>query len=274
MDYFITEEKQLIAELEQILQSENEMTNKTKKACKLIMDTFSKFRIRIREKGFKRDEDEIYFFRNIKPKIHAYLNFFTILAEIERAKYHKSDEELKNFIDKKFRMFRYLNAENLDFVTYYMEGLTHLDRQYFLRPTDVLKITRQSATMMVDPEFSTTYDIVAADIIANQMLKKYFFPDQENLKTKMPAIPKMKWTMTKSDFIEFVYGLQASKAVNYGDVEIIELCQALQSIFKVHIEDPYRIFIDLCNRKTAPVKFIPKMEEGFMRKVEEMDRKS
>ncbi len=89
----------------------------------------------------------------------------------------------------------------------------------------------------------------------------------------MPAVPKMKWTGTKSDFIEFVYGLQASSAVNYGDVEIIELCQALQSIFRVQIEDPYRIFIDLCNRKTAPVKFIPKMEEGFLRKVDEMGGK-
>lgn len=274
MEYFITAEKQLIFELEQILQNGSEMSAKAKKAAKLIMNTFSSFRQQIREKGFKQDEDEIYFFRTIKPKIHAYLNFFSILSDIERAKYHKSDDELKNLIESKFRMFRHLHGEYLDFVTYYMEGMTHLDRQYFLRSTEIHRITRHSATMMVDPEFSTTYDIVAADILTHQMLKKHLFPDQENLKTKIPAAPKMKWTMSKSDFIEFVYGIQASNAVNYGDVEIIELCQALQSIFKIHIDDPYRIFIDLCNRKTAPVKFIPKMEEGFLRKVEEMDGKN
>lgn len=273
MEHFIAAEKQLIFELEQILQGEFEMTTKAKKAARLIQKTLSSFREQIRSTNFKRDEDEIYFFRNIKPKIHAYLIFFSIVSEIEVAKYHKSDEELTNLIDKKLRMFRHIQGEYIDFVTYYMEGMTHLDRQYFLRPTDFVKFTRHSATMMVDPEFSTTYDIVAADIIAHQMLKKHFFPDKENYKTKMPNTPKMKWTMSKSDFIEFVYGLQASKAVNYGDVEIIELCQALQSIFKIHIDDPYRIFIDLCNRKTAPVKFIPKMEEGFLRKVEEMGGK-
>lgn len=274
MEYYIAAKKQLIADLEQILHSEYEMSNKAKKACKLIQNTFTSFRIKIREKGFKKDEDEIYFFRKIKPEIHAYLIFFSILAEIETAKYHKSDEELKNHIDKKFRMFRHLHGESLDFVTYYMEGLTHLDRIYFLRQTDILKITRHSTTRMMDPEFTTTYDLVAADIIAHQMLKKYYFPDKEECKTRMPVIPKRKWTASKSDFIEFVYGLQASKAVNYGDVEIIELCQALQSIFKIQIDDPYRIFTDLANRKTAPVKFIPKMEEGFLRKVEEMGEKS
>lgn len=273
MEFYITAEKELILEIEQILQGQPPMTTKSKKAAKLIQKTLSSFREQIRTNGFRRDEDEIYFFRNIKPKIHAYLIFFSIVSELEVAKYHKSDEELSNLIDKKLRMFRHIQGEYIDFVTYYMEGMTHLDRQYFLRPTDLIKFTRHSATMMVDPEFSTTYDIVAADIIAHQMLKKHFFPDKDNLKTKMPTAPKMKWTMTKSDFIEFVYGLQASKAVNYGDVEIIELCQALQSIFKIQIDDPYRIFIDLCNRKTAPVKFIPKMEEGFLRKVEEMGGK-
>lgn len=274
MEFYIKAEKELILEIEQILQGQPPMTTKSKKAAKLIQKTLSSFREQIRTNGFRRDEDEIYFFRNIKPKIHAYLNFFSILSDIERAKYHKSDEELKNLIESKFRMFRHLHGEYLDFVTYYMEGMTHLDRQYFLRATEIYRITRHTATMMVDPEFSTTYDIVAADILTHQMLKKHLFPDQDNFKTKMPTNPKMKWTMSKSDFIEFVYGLQASKAVNYGDVEIIELCQALQSIFKVHIDDPYRIFIDLCNRKTVPVKFIPKMEEGFLRKVEEMGEKN
>lgn len=274
MEHFIAAEKQLILELEHILQGQSPMTTKAKKAAKLIQKTLSSFREQIRRDGFKCDEDEIYFFRNIKPKIHAYLNFFLILYEIETSKYHKTDEELTNLIDKKMRMFRHIQGEYIDFVTYYMEGMTHLDRIYFLRPTDLVKFTRHSATMMVDPEFSTTYDIVAADILAHQMLKKHLFPDKDNLKTRMPASPKMKWTGTKSDFIEFVYGLQGSAAVNYGDVEIIELCQALQSIFKIHIEDPYRIFIDLTNRKTAPVKFIPKMEEGFLRKVEEMGGKN
>ncbi|MES2588827.1 MAG: RteC domain-containing protein [Bacteroidota bacterium] len=270
MEYFITSEKQLINEIEQILQSKADMTVMAKKASKLISQTLISFRKQIREKGFKKDEDEIYFFRNIKPKIHAYLIFFSILTDIETSKFHMNDEEVNNLIEKKIRMFRHIMRENLDFVTYYMEGLSHLDRQYFLRPVDVQKVTRHTANMMLDPEFNTTYDSVAANIIAQKLLINYLFPEQQN-NSKIPKSSKLKWTANKSDFVEFVYGLQATTAINNGDVEIKELCQALQSIFEVQIDDPYRTFIDIVNRKTTKIKFIPTMQEGIKRKIEDAD---
>lgn len=271
MEHFITAEKQLIDKIELILQNSVDMTVKANKAAKLIMNTLSSFRKQIREKGFESDEDEIYFFKNIKPKIHAYLIFFSVLSEIETSRYHMSEEEVTNLIEKKMRMFRHIKRDNLDFVTYYMAGLSHLDRLYFLRPTDIQKVTRHSTTMLLDPELSTTYDVVAANIIAQQLLIKFLFPEKQSI-TKILPSSKLKWTASKADFVEFVYGLQGSTAVNYGDVEIKELCLALQSIFQVHIEDPYRIFIDIANRKITPVKFIPKIQEGLLRKIDEADK--
>ena len=53
--------------------------------------------------------------------------------------------------------------------------------------------------------------------------------------------------------------------------KIKEVCAALQSVFHVQVEDMYLIFIDLANRKTALMKFIPKLEEVFLRKVDEAD---
>lgn len=188
MEYFITSEKHLINEIEQILQSKADMTVKAKKASKLISQTLISFRKQIREKGFKKDEDEIYFFRNIKPKIHAYLIFFSILSDIETSKYHMTDEEVADLIEKKIRMFRHNMRENIDFVTYYMESLSHLDRQYFLRPSDFQKVTKHSTSMLLDPEFSTTYDFVAANIIAHKLLVNYLFPRQQNNAKLIPSL--------------------------------------------------------------------------------------
>lgn len=271
MEYYITAEKQLSADLDQILQNDTEINVKAKKAAKLISGTLTVFRNKIREESFRSDDDEIYFFKKIKPRIHAYLIFFSILSEIETSKYHMSEEELKNLIDKKIRMFRYIMRENLDFVTYFKEGLSHLDRQYFLRHSEIPKITKHSTSMLMDPEFSTTYDVVVSNILAHQMFLNYLCPEDESMKKTIANQSKLKWTASKSDFIELVYALQATKAVNHGEIEIIEMCTALQSIFQVHIEDPYRIFIDIANRKTVPMKFIPKLEEGFLRKVNEVD---
>ena len=79
MEQYIAAEKQLTAELEQILQGEGEMNVKAKKAAKLIRNTLSSFRNQIREQGFRSDDDEIYFFKNIKPKIHAFSSATTAL---------------------------------------------------------------------------------------------------------------------------------------------------------------------------------------------------
>jgi hypothetical protein len=111
-------------------------------------------------------------------------------------------------------------------------------------------------------------------IITFELFKKHVAPKPELQATYVPPVPKLKWTASKSDFIELVYALQATTAINYGENEIKEIFSALQSVFQVHIEDPYRIFIDLANRKMAPLKFIPKLEEGFLRKVDEIGGKN
>lgn len=103
--------------------------------------------------------------------------------------------------------------------------------------------------------------------------KKHLSPKPELQATYGPPAPKLRWTASKSDFIELVYALQATTAINYGENEIKEICTALQSVFQVHIEDPYRTFIDIANRKKELLKFIPKLEEGILRKVEEAEGK-
>lgn len=274
MEYYILSAKSLCEQLEQLNYTISDPLERANKAADMIRKTLSSFRNMMREEDFKSMDDEIYFFKYTKPQITAYLIFYSILAEMESLQLMLSKDDMKEFIEKKHRMFRHILRENIEFVRYYKSGMTHFDSLYFLRGTNPYGYNRLSTTQLLDPEFNTSHDLVAANLMAFDLFQKHFAPRPDLQPTYGPPAPKLKWTASKSDFIEFVYGLHASAAVNYGDVEIIELCQALQSIFKIQIEDPYRIFIDLCNRKTAPVKFIPKLEEGFLRKVEEMGGKN
>ncbi len=271
MEYYISTAKTLCEDIEQLYVNENDINIRANRAAKTITNTLKAFRTKIRKEGFKNQDEEIHFFKYIKPKIQAYLVFYSVLQEIELAKLHMSDEELKNLIDKKLRMFRHIIRENIDFAKYYTSGMDHLDKLYFIREPKLSIISRHSATMLVDPEFNTSHDQVAADILAFDLFKKHLSIKNEKLRQLDVPNPKLKWTASKSDFVELIYALQSSSAVNYGDVEIKELCSALESIFQIKIEDPYRTFIDIANRKKDLLKFIPKLEEGFLRKVEEAD---
>jgi hypothetical protein len=271
MEYYIATVKNFCDVLEQLNSSEPDINIRAIKAAELIKNTLENFRTKIRKEGFRSTEDEIHFFKYVKPRINSYLIFYSVLAEIETSKITLNVEELKLFIDKKERKFRRVMRENIDFVQYYNAGLCHLDKIYFVREANFIWMTKNSAHQLTDPEFNVSHDLVAANILAFDLYKKHLSPKPELQATYGPPAPKLKWTASKSDFIELVYALQATTAINYGENEIKEICTALQSVFQVHIEDPYRIFIDLANRKTAPLKFIPKLEEGFLRKVDEIE---
>jgi hypothetical protein len=271
MEYFIATANNFCDVLEQLNSSEPDINNRANKAAKLIKNTLENFRTKIRKEGFRSTEDEIHFFKYVKPKISSYLIFYSVLAEIETCKITLNDEELKLFIDKKERKFRHVMRENIDFVKYYNAGLCHLDNIYFVREANVLSMSKNSTHQLADPEFNASHDMVAANIMAFELFKKHVAQKPDLQANYGPPVPKLKWTASKSDFIELVYALQATTAINYGENEIKEIFSALQSVFHVHIDDPYRIFIDLANRKTAPLKFIPKLEEGFLRKVDEID---
>ena len=271
MEYYISSAKQLCEDLEQLHYYESDVTLRSTKAAKQIKKTLKDFRNKIREDGVASTEDEVHFFKYVKPKIQAYLIFYSVLAEIESSKFHLSDAELLNLIDKKERMFRHIMRENLEFVKYYKSSLTHRDELYFLRETEIESICKNSSSMLLDPEFSSSHDQVASNIIAFDLFKKYLAPHPDLKATFGTPKSKMKWTCSKSDFVEFIYALQATIAVNHGDVEIKELCNALEPVFQIKIDDPYRTFIDIANRKTGVMKFIPKLEEGFLRKINEVD---
>lgn len=271
MEYYISSAKRLCEDLEQLHYCESDINLRSTKAAKQIKKTLTNFRNKIRKEGFDSTEDEIHFFKYVKPKIQAYLIFYSVLAEIESSKLHMGDPELLNLIDKKVRMFRHIMRENLEFVKYYNSGHTHLDKLYFVRDTEIDSISKNSTNMLVDPEFNASHDFVASNIIAFELFKKHLVPHPEIKMTVGTPKSKLKWTCSKSDFVEFVYALQSTNAVNYGEAEIKELCTALEPVFQIKIDDPYRTFIDIANRKTGTMKFIPKLEEGFFRKVNEVD---
>lgn len=269
MKQIIATQHQLKIDLELILKSNEAMNEKAKKGVSLIKEKLSVIRKKLREKGFETEDEEIYFFRHIKPPIHGYLIFFSILYELETCKIHMSEEELNTLINKKINKFRKVIREHSEFVAYYNQDMTHLDKTYFLRSSEIVKVTSHITSVLIDPEFNTVYDVVIANLFAMQKLQNHLNIPLHLKEEFRKVVPALKWTASKSDFIEFIYGLQASLAVNNGEVEIKELCQAMQSIFQVHIEDPYRIFIDLTHRKIAHMKFIPKMEEGLLRRINE-----
>lgn len=271
MEYYITSARSLCEQLEQLQYSISDPLTRANKAADLIRETLSSFRDKMRKEDFKSLDDEIYFFKYTKPQITGYLIFYSILAELESNKLVLSNDDIKEFIDKKHRMFRHILRENIEFVRYYKAGMNHFDNLYFLRGTNLYGFNRLSTTQLLDPEFNTSHDQIAANLMAFDLFQKHFAPKPEVQPSYGPPTPKLKWTASKLDLVELIYALHSSGAINHGDVDLKEIQQALETVFNVQIDDLYRAFHDITNRKKEQVKFIPKLIEDLERKLYESD---
>jgi len=156
MQEYIAAAKTLCEELEQLHTEEPNITNRANKAAKLIRKTLTAFRRKIRGEDFPNREDEIHFFKYIKPRVSSYLIFYSVIAEIESERDLMNESEFTELVDKKRRMFRYIMRENRDFVNYYRAGLTHLDRVYFVRGKNMSILSKHSTRQQDDPEFNTS----------------------------------------------------------------------------------------------------------------------
>ncbi len=271
MEYYVAKAKGLCEELEQLHFTEKDIQTRADLAAKLIKKTLTSFRRKIRKEDFLSPVAEIHFFKYVKPRINSYLIFYSVLSEIETGKMVLSNDEVKDLFDKKHRMFRHIMRENLEFVKYYRSGMTHLDSLYFIRGAEVLSFTRNNTNQLLDPEFNTSHDLVAANIMAYDLYQKHVLPNPEQQLQFGPPPPKLKWTASKLDLVELIYALQGSGAINFGDADLNDICSALESIFSIVVGDLYRSFHDISNRKKQQIKFVNRLEGELERRILELE---
>ena len=118
----ISATKSLCEQLEELHVEVGDVSSKSAKAANLIRKVLTSFRKQISQNGFHKEEDEIHFFKYVKPRVNSYLIFFSILDEIETERIIINEREISDVIDKKQRMFRYIMRENREFVSYYRAG--------------------------------------------------------------------------------------------------------------------------------------------------------
>ncbi len=125
-----------------------------------------------------------------RPKIlkHSWFDFCLIkfnLKDVQLWRLQKpsgSIETKRNYIDSIISKLEYHKTKNLDFLRYYSQGDTHLDRYYFLRGNDNLTLISDTSHYYTDPEFSTSHDNLAAQVISYDLLSNYYQLELKSLR--------------------------------------------------------------------------------------------
>lgn len=136
---------------------------------RLLIECLGKLKWFVLSHDFKNIEEEIYFFKRLKPTILARLIYHEAIYKIETAKplRHKP---VKIYLDNELEKLKKFYSDNLDFCKYYRSHQTHQDEEHFLRD---IKLDSSDNYFETDHVFSTSHDYKAAKILAYDLLREY-----------------------------------------------------------------------------------------------------
>ncbi len=249
-------------------------------AIGLCNSAMIKMRKTVLSEGFSNTDDEIYFFKYLKPKINSKLIFYIQLFDIEIKRRDASNEIQIHYLEEVLAGLHHYFQENMEFCQYYWRTQIYLDHIYFLRGNKNMRIHSDNLVNLIDPDFSTTYDQTVAKIIAYERLVKYVENEIVKLKNGSMGLngegqevfhSKAYWSGTLTAIVELAYALDSVKAVNNGHIEIKKLVEMFEMMFNIKVGDYYRIFKEIQKRKKDRTKFLSSLVEALNKRMYDLD---
>lgn len=262
-DYFNQIQGEMNLRISQ-LQFQSQKTNHYSSIICILETCIEKLKSFLQSNSFERIQDEINYFKHMKPQIVSKLIFYKRLLFIEMERPHGSVELKIEHLENELKQLTVFCRENMSFVHYIRSGKTDMDERYFIREQAKSFQMHDSFSCEIDYTNGTGHDYRLSILTANELLESHIQEQLDSLKNPThnknfeitsPYVPEwgiknLKWTGSHSDLSELVYGLCYSRSINNGTVGIKELTAFFEKEFNVKLNNVYRTFADVKKRKS------------------------
>lgn len=138
------------------------------------------------EQGFSSEEEEVHFFKNIKPDFYGQQVFVIERYTLERnMPYRDAEAQRLYFLAEVAYVERFFLSHPFAY-EYHRAGATELNRQYFLRSSEGGGLFGSEAADF-DRSFSTPADYLFSQFRAYGLLKEWIF-ERLNYLARNPAV--------------------------------------------------------------------------------------
>ncbi len=269
---------QLEEQIKKITEKETEPFAILSAILKCIRDAVEDLRDYIIKNPFVDDEQQIWFFKHIKPRFCCLRIFYLECYGIETSVPVGDSETIKNFYQDELKTVQHFFKRVSFHYQYYRLGAIELDRLYFMRGTEVQSVLIPEGNEY-DPIFSTRQDYLFSKIKAYEMLKDYLL--KKIYEIDSPAYPKGKsikpaekgvltWTGDKTNLVEVIYGLFYTGQLNNGNATVADIIKWMEANMRIDLSRSYRNFIDIRNRKRdSPTRFLDRMRDCINQRIDE-----
>jgi hypothetical protein len=255
-------------QLETINLENPEPVSKISKCMIALNTTISNLKSFVHDYTFHNTEEEIHFFKEIKPIFLSQYYYYEKLFSVRINEPFEGGPSLRHYYNDQLNDLQSFIKLHAEFYRYCLSNSKDLDDRYFKRTESPLKDPD------IDSKFSTGYDNTLARILACQLVKEYLIGLIQNISTDFdPCKSQLKWTGSKAALIELIYALQCVDTVNGGKVDIKQIADPFESLFNISLGNYYRHFQEIRLRKSGKATFLDLMKEKFIQRLDELDEK-
>jgi len=272
LKYIASLKKEVDAKIEQIESTEDNILKRSLAGSQVLGEAFNKLKMFILTYTFKNEEEEILFFKDIKPKFCYRLIYYRKIYNFEMNRPLAGIDAQKEYLNKELNAINRYTTKRLDFIRYYRSGSTHLDSLYFLRGKLFTEQYLETFYYELDPAFCTNCDFKVAKILANDMLLAYLMQEAELLDNSTSKLgsscfpsTKLTWKGTKTELMEQLYSWDSTNT--FGNVPLTQLSDYIQNVFNIRLDKNLsRAFSDMKIR-TVPTPFLDKLKNALLRRM-------
>lgn len=271
LEYVAKLRKETDEAIDRIESSDFNILKKSLEASHVLAEAFDQLKAFILLYQFKDEEEEIIFFKEIKPKLCYRLIYYRKLYNIEMNRPAGVDKQ-KEYLSEELNEINKYNIKRLDFIRYYRSGATHLDSLYFLRRKTDTEQYLETFYYELDPNFSTNHDFKVAKILSNDMLLAYLIHEIELLDnngiTSLPSgfpLIKLTWRGTKTELMEQLYSWDSDNT--FGDVPLTQLSDYIQNVFNIQLDKNLSRAFSSLKIRNVPTPFLDKLKDALLRRM-------
>ena len=225
--------------------------------------------------SFTDPEEEIYFFKHIKPKFLASQIYALEKFKIEADKPLGEETILKIYYEQELKFIRRFFEKHQFLYQYYLLDGKELDNSYFIRGINQPSIFIADSPDL-DPKFSTSGDYLFARFLAMEQLQNYLMKCLYSSEDIVGAFKSskdkklLKWTGDTINLVEIAYGIWLTGQLNHGNANIKEIIEFLELALQVRVGRPARRWTEISQRKMiSPTKYIDQLKSEILKKIDD-----
>lgn len=218
-DFLLKLKKETEHKLRMINSAEKDPLKRAYSIALALAEANAQLKARVIDHEFGNKDEEIYFFKYVKPYLVSRLIYWCQVYNIEMNRPVGPVEVQREYLYRELRNLQDYIERRPEFYSYYRLGSTHNDVYYFTR--DKFEIGRQYLEAIMserEPSYSTNCDYKLAKIQANERLEILLKSQLDELDHPHEEIVQLPWAAKKVFLIELLYALDSFRA--FGNIPL------------------------------------------------------